>query len=252
METPQQQRAQRNSIRFTPVRYESAADKTVDKLLTAIALGEFTEGDRLPTERDLAEQLQVARATVREAIRRLSATGVLDVRRGRVGGAYIRAPFQPEVLAAARRSLDADWPRLKTLLDLRSLVEGLVASTAAERHTEFDREEISAALEAHAAAATPQQVRDRDRDFHVSIAAAAGNPYLHELRTDLAAKVGLHFGSEPFVGNLERFDRARRQHHELAEAIFARDTKLASEIARQHFEMNVEAIESVRTSSEAE
>src|SRR5204862_5967386 len=60
-------------------------------LVTAIALGEYLPGERLPSERDLAALIGVSRSTIREASGRLLAAGLVDVRRGRQGGIYVRA-----------------------------------------------------------------------------------------------------------------------------------------------------------------
>jgi DNA-binding FadR family transcriptional regulator len=243
---------QKQGKRFAPLRQQSAVDQTVDKLLTAIALGEFGSGDRMPSERDLAAQLHVARATVRLAIGRLSGLGVVEVRRGRVGGSYVCGTWTSEVAAAAHRTLNADWPQLKLLLDLRSLVEGLVASTAAERLTKSDSRRITAALSAHAEAKTPKEVRSSDRDFHLAIAQATRNPYLLDLRDDLAAAVGVRFGSEPYVEDPAVTRRATRQHQELAAAILSRDAHRASEVARRHFKINLEAVEALRARADSE
>jgi GntR family transcriptional repressor for pyruvate dehydrogenase complex len=242
----------RGAALFTPLRHETVVDKTVDKLLTAIALGEFGEGDQLPTERELVEQLCVARATVREAISRLSRLGVVEVRRGRWGGTFVRGNFTQEVSAAAWRTLQADWPQLKLMLDLRSLVEGLVASTAAERVTATTGRRISDALAAHSEATTPRDVRTSDRDFHIAVAGAARNPYLVKLRDDLAAVVGVNFGLEPYVDDAAVTRRAVRQHCELAEAILSRDSQRASEVARRHFTISEKTVRAVRERARAE
>jgi len=231
---------------FSPVRHGTAVDKIVDKLLTAIALGEFGEGDQLPTERELVEQFHVSRATVREAISRLSRQGIVEVRRGRFGGMFVSGGFSKEVSAAARRTLEADWPQLTKLLDVRSLVEGMIAATAADRLTAAAGRRISAAMAAHAAASTPREVRASDRDFHIAIAEAARNPYLLELRDDLAASVGVNFGLEPYVEDPTLTRRARRQHKELARAILARDAARASKVARRHFRINFDTVQTVR------
>lgn len=242
----------RGASLFTPLRHETVVDKTVDKLLTAIALGEFGVGDRLPTERELVEQLHVARATVREAISRLSRLSVVETRRGRWGGTFVRSTFTPEISAAARRTLEADWPQLQLMLDLRSLVEGLVASTAAERVNAAGARHISDALAVHSAATTPYDVRASDRDFHIAVAEAAGNSYLVEMREALAASVGVNFGLEPYVDDPAVTRRAVREHQEMAEAILANDSQRASEIARRHFTMSDKAVREVLDRAHAE
>lgn len=241
--------ASRAAKSFAPLRTQTTVEQIVDQLLTAIALGEFQVGDRMPTERELAAQLTVSRTTVREATAQLSALGIIEVRRGRGGGAFVREAWTNETAAAARRTLTADWPQLRSLLDLRSLVEGLVAATAAERVSAADRRRIVEALAAHAAATRPQETRASDRELHLAIAHAADNPYLLQLRDDLAAAIGLRFGSDPYVDDPVITRRAVRQHRELVDAIFSRDAQRSSAVARRHFLISVNAIESLRAST---
>ena len=127
---------------FAPLRLRNAGEHVADRLMTAIALGEFVPGQRLPTERELAATLAVSRTTVREAISRLAATGIVAVRRGRHGGTFVLADSGPESDAAIRRTLVPGWAQLERLLDLRTLLEPLIARTAAERRSEGDRERI--------------------------------------------------------------------------------------------------------------
>jgi DNA-binding FadR family transcriptional regulator len=116
-----------------PLTLKTAPEQIADRLATAIALGEFVPGQRLPAERDLAAQLGVSRATVREALQRLSTGGYLEIRRGRLGGAFVRDGWRPDSAAVIRRTLVDHWDRFESLLDFRTLVEPLIARTAAER-----------------------------------------------------------------------------------------------------------------------
>src|SRR5262249_35621220 len=76
---------------WRPVRGGNAFEITVSRLVQAIKLGLVEVGDRLPPERELAEQLQVSRATLREAISALREAGYLSSRRGRTGGTFVVA-----------------------------------------------------------------------------------------------------------------------------------------------------------------
>src|SRR5205814_10501613 len=106
-----------------PVRLRSGGEHVADRLVTAIALGEFVPGQRLPSERDLASTLGVSRTTVREAIQRLAALGYVDVRRGRTGGAYVLQGMGPEANEMIRRTLLPEWSNLERVLDFRQLIE---------------------------------------------------------------------------------------------------------------------------------
>ena len=90
-----------------PVKLRSGAEHVADRLVTAIALGEFVPGQRLPSERELASTLEVSRTTVREAIQRLAALGYVEVRRGRTGGAFVLEATGPAATEMIRRTLAA-------------------------------------------------------------------------------------------------------------------------------------------------
>jgi DNA-binding FadR family transcriptional regulator len=229
-----------------PVRSRSSVEELVDRILTAIALGEFEVGDRLPAERDLASVTGVSRNTVRDALGRLSAMGVLEVRRGRTGGAFVQETWNEQIASGARRAVDTDWPELKLLLDLHSLIEGLVAGVATERARAPQRRRIEAATEAHRLASTPADIRATDRELHQAIADAAGNHYLLEIRDRVAAAVGLRFSSDPYVDDPAVTRRAVRQHKAILDAILAKDAARAQELTRRHFEINADAVEALR------
>jgi GntR family transcriptional repressor for pyruvate dehydrogenase complex len=118
-----------------------------DRILTAIAVGAYSPGDRLPSERELAELQGVSRVTVREALKIVSQLGLLSARRGREGGNFVTAlGVQAAASERARRTLERELPKLTEFFDYRCLVEGLVARTAAERHTPEQAAELRALL----------------------------------------------------------------------------------------------------------
>src|SRR5215468_196162 len=88
-----------------PVRIRSGAEHIADRLVTAIALGEFVPGQRLPPERELASTLNVSRASVREALHRLAATGYVVISRGRNGGATVQSSWGPASAEHVQRTL---------------------------------------------------------------------------------------------------------------------------------------------------
>ena len=92
------------SSALAPVHLRNAGEHVADRLVTAIALGEYITGQRLPSERELAALLAVNRASVREALHRLAEAGYVEIRRGRHGGAFVQAVVGPRV---ARRACSA-------------------------------------------------------------------------------------------------------------------------------------------------
>ena len=115
------------------------ATSLTDRLITAIAVGDYSPGERLPPERDLAASLGVSRATLRQALQHVTELGLIETRRGRAGGAFVASASWEDVAPeVARRTLEIEIPRLLDLYDYRCMVEGMIARAAAERRTVDD------------------------------------------------------------------------------------------------------------------
>lgn len=232
------------------VRKLSAAQQVYDRLVTAIAVGAYSPGDALPAERDLAGMLGVSRATLRQAITQVVELGLLESRRGRGGGTFVtRRSWQKLAPDAARRTLEANLPRLEDLFDYRCMVEGMIARAAAQRCTDTDRVEIRALLEEFAAASSDMsEARSVDKRFHARVATAARNPHLLELSHRLTAEATLGFDSEPYTD--EFYALALTEHRQLADAVCAGDSERANDIATYHFRITAltlrSALEQVR------
>src|SRR6266702_7275120 len=108
---------------LTPMPMRTAGERVAERFVTAIALGEFVSGQRLPTERELAGMLEVSRTTVREAIQRLQASGYVTTRRGRGGGTFVRTGRGPDSDGMIRRTMLPAWKELSEILDFRRLIE---------------------------------------------------------------------------------------------------------------------------------
>ena len=113
---------------FAPVRSQTAFEETLERLGTAIKLGLLEPGTRLPAERDLCEQLGIARSTLRQALTALVQSGYLHAVRGRGGGTFVAD--RPPVSEPPSEDLLATW---RDACDQRLAVELGVALLAAER-----------------------------------------------------------------------------------------------------------------------
>lgn len=234
------------SPELRPVRVASAVDEVCDRLLTAIAVGDFLPGERLPVERELPGLLGVSRPTVREAVGRLQVMGVIEIRRGRNGGAYVRESWSESTAAAVRRTLLPRWEEFEQLFDLRGLVEGMVAATAARRRRPEDLSSMREALDAYLSAGSPREEQIADSAFHRSICRATRNPQITMLSRDLLTRISLGFPAEPWGrGERAHFHRASEDHRVLYEAIAAGEPERAERIARGHFTISADMIRDV-------
>jgi GntR family transcriptional repressor for pyruvate dehydrogenase complex len=224
-----------------PLQLRNAGEQIADRLVTAIALGEFVPGQRLPTERELSTMLGVSRTSVREALHRLVGAGYLEIQRGRNGGAYVRESWGPASASMIRRTLAPHWKDFEWLFDLRTLVEALIARVAARRHDASDAQSIRAATQAYVDAGDDREAsRAGDQALHTAIAAATQNPYLAALSRQIRAQVSLGFQAEPYSREIRA--TAIEQHAGLVEAVLARKDDLAAELAAEHFSLTEAAL----------
>lgn len=211
-----------------------------DRIVTAIAVGEFLPGQRLPAERELAELVGVSRSTVRDALARVVSLDLLEIRRGRGGGAFVRHPWGVASGMSVRKILEPEWKALEQVMDFRHLVEALVARTAAERRTKEDVRAIQSALADYERPEDLGQAQAADVRLHHAVAAATHNEELLALREELFSKVSLGFVVEPFTQQI--YDTALPQHLALAEAVVNGDEQTAWDVGREHFTITADEL----------
>ena len=218
----------------------NAVDAVADRLVTAIALGVYVPGQRLPVERELAAMLEVSRMTVREGIRRLVDGGYLQVRRGPHGGSFVLSGWGPTTAEMVRRQIIPNWAEWEALFDARRLLEGLIAATAAERRGGRDIEVLLQASADYRAASDREASRSADARLHRAVAEATRNPVLVRLSLQMRARVSLGLGAEPYTAQVR--EAAVHQHDDLARAIVEKDGVAAAAIAREHFGLTEQLI----------
>jgi len=232
------------------VELPTVVDEVVDRLLTALALGEFVPGQRLPTSRELAGMLGVSRATVHDAVVRLRTAGVVDVRRGRTGGAYVRDSWNHGSADAVRRTLLSRRDELAEICDLRCRYEEEVARTAAERRTPSEARALGLLLSDFARARGPEAEHAADMALHEGVLGATHNAAIAQLSRDLLARVAIGVPLEPY--DRTAFGEALAQHTALVEAVVAGDVELAGRVAQQHFTLSTRTLERVMDRADAD
>ena len=221
-----------------PVRAGNGFEEALEQILQIVRLGLVPDGERLPAERELAERLGISRVTLREVLRVLTEQGLVESRRGRYGGTFVRHPRPPgegadsaeelrRLLAGAAEDVDVtDTLRFREVLEA-----GAAELCAARGLTRAEAERLRAALDATRDVALPDY-RRRDTLFHLTLAELAGSPSLTAQYAAVRATVNDLLGRIPLlVRNLEH---AQQQHTALVEAVLAGDPERARAVAREH------------------
>ncbi|MCR1786691.1 FCD domain-containing protein [Nocardioides carbamazepini] len=203
--------------------YEQVAEQ-ITSWITDTGL---TVGDRLPPERELAQQLGVSRATLGQALVALEVIGVVTVRRN--DGTVISRTAAGTIAQAIRAHAD----RLPEILETRDALETKIASLAAQRHTEEDLREIEAALAAMEAEITAGgRGIDGDERFHAAVTAASHSALLARLMAEIATLI-----RETRIESLSQPDRPQASlagHRAIAAAIAAGDPTAAARAMQDH------------------
>ncbi|WAI81579.1 MULTISPECIES: FadR/GntR family transcriptional regulator [Achromobacter] len=208
-----------------------------DQIAARIKAGDFPAGGRLPAERELAEQLQVSRASVREALIALEIEGYVDVRVGT--GVFVCQPredgqYQDATPTAAADSVEATDIGPFDLLETRLLIEPECAALAAQKASPA---QIAAIRAAHDGMSLTESPSVHDRAFHSAIGAACGNAALaaaisHIWHLSTLSPV-FHRLEEHFV-TTKVWIEAQKEHERILAAIVDRDPIRARHAMHDH------------------
>jgi GntR family transcriptional repressor for pyruvate dehydrogenase complex len=196
-------------------------------LRVAIAQGRIAPGERLPTERALAQQFRMSRASVREAVRILELFGLVTVRRGRTGG-VVTTPHCTEIARDSFASLQPLGRHgFQHSLEFRRIIEPKVAELAALRATDDHLNTLHKTirmLEEHPD--STEAFVESNRLFHQTLAQASGNPYVRGFLPDFfATEVMSHAAGT--AGPVQR-SFARFFHGKITDAVARHDGKEAA------------------------
>lgn len=199
----------------------------VETLARRILSGEIEAGAILPNTHDLSAELGVSRSALREAIKVLTAKGMLEVR-PRTGTRILPRSawnlMDPELLSWCGPALDEQF--VLSLLECRHLIEPGAAALAALRASPAQQAEIEAAFDRMAEARSLEERVTADLDFHVSILRASGNLFLAQWGLAISSVLLAAFRLS--TGASASYDLACSAHHEVVDAIRRRDGAAAS------------------------
>jgi GntR family transcriptional regulator, transcriptional repressor for pyruvate dehydrogenase complex len=221
---------------FHAVERSKVYSSVVEQILDSIRSGTFPPGSALPAERVLANQFQVSRGSVREAIRVLEHAGVLDVRVG--SGTYVMHDGGSDAVALRAHAAVIGEHSPLDLIIARTAIEPVCAEHAAMSHTPSDLHAIEATLEEQArATAAGEDPSAADAAFHLAVATASHNPVLLSMERTLFELMHEHTWSE-----LKHRSRSRRNaaedylehHRHVARAIGQRDSRRAHQMMAMH------------------
>lgn len=225
------QRTARKNASDEPVGHSQLTLQVVEHVRGLISSGALSPGDRLPPERELAQELKISRSSLRAGIGFLSAMGVLKSRHG--AGTFVSSG-PPSLDSSSLSVLGVLHHFLPwQMFEARQLIEASVASLAAERaggeHIAELAEEVA---EMYASLDDPHRYLIHDVRFHRAIACAAGNPILAALMETISTN--LYDMRLRYVGNARDIKESAEAHRAIYRAIRSHNPHQARLAMEQH------------------
>jgi len=218
-----------------------ASDVLADDLRERILRSEFPEGTALPPERELVAQTRMSRTTVREALRILEVQGLVQIRTGRAGGAFVQRPGEESIASSVNLMIRGRQIRIPALLETREAIEPACAQLAAQYRTDADLESLDRANEAIATEGSLADFLTANVDWHVAVAVASHNELLTGFMRALSRAIYESTDNQGFVDDTVR-NTAVRAHKSITDAIRKRDPEAAVRRMKRHVHSYAEAV----------
>ncbi|MGE5261857.1 MAG: FadR/GntR family transcriptional regulator [Acidobacteriota bacterium] len=219
---------------FHAVRVGRASNDIVQQIKANIFEGKLTPGDRLPSEKELIEHFGVSRITVRDAMRVLESQGLVEIKVGAGGGAFVTTPSAEPIAQVLTDMLRLQGISIHELVEARLVVETSIVTFAAERANQKDLDAMERAIEEARTARqegvsrfTPFSV-----NFHIALAKAAKNQVL--FFTVSSFRTPFYETLDKMIPDTHMADRAIEDHQKLLDAVSAHDAERARQVMREH------------------
>jgi GntR family transcriptional regulator, transcriptional repressor for pyruvate dehydrogenase complex len=217
---------------FKPIKQSRVSEEITEQMKRSILVGYFKSGDKLPSERELADQFKVSRVAVREALRVLENTGFLTTRQGVTGGAFVTDLTFEHLSNAFIDLFRAEKISIPELVQTRLLVEPEIARLAA---LNIDQNYALRLKEALKAEELPIRNLTEDLDVkttvHYILAEMCGNRFFEALERSLMALTRRVIQA---VNPLEPFIHPAGMHHPVVEAILSGNADMAVIEMKKH------------------
>ncbi len=214
---------------LTPLRKERLNEKVASQIKSLIFSNEIGTGQKLPPERDLARRLQVSRVIVREALRSLEQSGLIEIRPGMTGGAFVVYHLHMPFFNTARDLITSGKVSLSHFVGARRAIECFSVRLATENATLKDIERLHRINETFFEhIAEPAKFRKHHAAFHIRIAELSRNPLITLM---VQSVFELLNRLRPDTFQSERFIRDTYKRHEaIVEAMKKKDIHLCEQL----------------------
>lgn len=231
---------------FRPVSVDRVSQVIVDQVKLLMREGQLTIGDRLPSERDLCQRFGVSRVTVREALRVLEANGLIAVRVGARGGAFVASPTKERLSEGLADLMTLSSLTPADVTEARTVIELGILPFVVERATEEDIANLRRMVdESHEALDRDAYTMDMSAAFHAGVATSAHNPAIESLVQSFHGPMLMSLRQArdvaPAMGR-----KGTEEHAALVDAIEKRDLEAAIQVMSTHLDRTASLVRDLK------
>lgn len=215
---------------FKPIKNTTISKKVIEQIKDMLYEGTLNKGDKLPSERQMAEGLEISRSSVREALKELEIMGLIESRPGE--GNFIKENFEDILFEPFSTMFLIKESSTKEILELREIIEKGNVSLAAKRITDEELKELKDILDKAEKSNSEDELVDLDVLFHYKIALASKNFLLQSILNAISSLIESSIQDTRKNILIEDIHKEiiKKQHNNIYEALKNRD-KINSEKA---------------------
>ena len=227
---------------FKPVKNMKVYEQVVDQIKEMVRVGQIKKGDKLPTERVMAEELQVSRTSIREAMRALEVVGLIESRQG--AGNYIREEFDDVLLEPLSIVFMLQNGTNKDIFELREVLELSTIFLSVMRISDEELKKLGELVERFKTSRDEEENVKIDSEFHSIIVKGANNVLITNLLEGVSELVDkfISEGRRAILSDERNRGKLLDFHEKIYLAIKIRDAYSAYKHMQEHFQLIKENI----------
>ncbi|MFU0825276.1 FadR/GntR family transcriptional regulator [Clostridium sp.] len=221
---------------FTPIKNTKVYEQVIIQIKSMIKDGTLKRGDKLPSERELVEQLGVSRASIREALRALEMIGLVECKQGE--GNFIASAFQDTLFEPLSIMFMLNECKVQEIFDLRKIIEVETVALASKEVTEEELQHMEELLQSMRTCDDEDERVKIDMKFHYKIAQASRNFLIVSILNAVASLMDSFIkDARKNIINNQHKDVIDEQHESILQALKNGDPEEATEAMRKHMEL---------------
>ena len=220
---------------LNPVKNIKVYEVIMEEIKDIVKKGELKSGEKLPSERELADKLEVSRTSVREALKALTMLGLIESKHGE--GNFIKSNFENSLLEPLSIVFLLIGSKNEDIIELRRIIEPEAAGFAAKNITESELRDLKEIMKELNNSLDAEICAQLDKKFHYKIAQASGNHLISTIMFSISSLIEKYIDSSR-INNINK-KVIKLQHEEIYKALESRDSKKASEYVKKHLELGI-------------